>query len=525
MGLFFDEFEKRWNEAPLDRSDLRGYQVDELIPFLRATPKSAAYVGMGLGKTGSILTLVSDLLFEEQIQKVLIIAPVRVAVQTWPTELSKWKHLLWLQHSLIRPDENAEEVKLAMRIAREAARDDILFTPSEAARRAQTAVYRKQRIRAAHSGAPIHIVNREFVEDLIAHFIGPMGTRSKKRIWPYDCIIVDESTSFADQSSARFKALKRVTHLTKRVHLLSGTPAPEGIQQLFPQCYLLDQGKRFGNNITFFRNNYMKQNIYTKKWEPQKNAVEEVSTKMSDIALVMKEEDYLPLDEPVVVERPIVMTAEQLAAYKEFEETSVIEIAEGDFIEAVNSGVLSGKLLQYASGFVYQAKVDPELEKIVKVVKHVHDHKIEEMKELVKEVTSPLLVAYWFKPSLDRLQKAFPKATTMDKEGRCVDAWNKGKIPMLFIHPQSAGHGLNMQLGPGHHLIFYDTPASLELYLQIIKRIARFGQKRIVRIIHLVTQGTLERLAVPNLRVKENNQEVIISYLRGIRARAKRKAA
>lgn len=169
--------------------------------------------------------------------------------------------------------------------------------------------------------------------------------------------------------------------------------------------------------------------------------------------------------------------------------------------------------------------MDAEEEKIVNVVKHVHDHKIEEMKELAKEVTSPLLVAYWFKPSLTRLQKAFPKAVTMDKEGRCVNDWNKGKIPMLFIHPQSAGHGLNMQLGPGHTLVFYDTPASLELYLQIIKRIARFGQKRLVRIIHLVAQGTLERLAVPKLAAKEENQEVIISYLRRVRERVKKREA
>ena len=252
----------------------------------------------------------------------------------------------------------------------------------------------------------------------------------------------------------------------------------------------------------------MRQNPYTKVWEALPGADKAVAELTSDIAIVMQEEDYLDLKKPIVIERPIVLEPEELKAYREFEKTAILALEEDQpiEIEAVNAGVLSGKLLQYASGAVYDndRKWHP-----------VHDHKIEEMKEIVEETKgTPLLVAYWFKPSRERLQKAFPKATLMDKEGKCVTAWNAGKIPMLLVHPASAGHGLNMQLGPGHILVFFDTPSSLELYLQLIKRIARSGQKRLVRVIHLVTQGTLDKLAVPKLMRKEGAQETIMAYIR-----------
>lgn len=484
--------------------DMRSYQADVLVPFLIENPRSAAYVGMGLGKTISLLTVLDHLLSRGLVRKALVVAPVRVAVQTWPTELRLWRHVAWIAHSLIRHDPAAPEVTTAMEAARAEARLDPLGSPQHAAGQARTAAFVRQRERAALSGAPLHIVNRE----QIAWLVGFHG-----KDWPYDCVIVDESTSFADHRSQRWKALARVVQRTGRIHLLSGTPAPEGIQDLFAQIYLLDAGVRFGRSITNFRARYMMQNVYTRAFTPQPGAVERVTDLIADIALVMREEDYLDLKAPVVVERPIVLEPAELKAYRKFERDLVLELPDEVQIEAVNAGVLAGKLLQYASGAVYDGE---------RRVHVVHDHKIEEMRELVDELKGePLLVAYWFKPSLARLQKAFPKAVTMDKEGRCVADWNAGKIPMLFIHPASAGHGLNMQLGPGHILVFYDTPASLELYLQTIKRIARSGQRRLVRVIHLVAQGTLERYAVARLKAKESAQDAVMDRLRELRNRAR----
>jgi SNF2 family DNA or RNA helicase len=467
--------------APRGRDDLRFYQSNLLVPFLLDNPKSAAYVDMGLGKTVSILTVLDHLFSHGLARKALIVAPLRVAIQTWPTEIREWKHTLWLRHTLIRPDQ---------RVKTGAAR-------------------REQMRRQSMMDTEIHIINREQVAWLVE-------TCAERGRWPYDVVIVDESTSFADHNSQRWKALAKVARQTKRLHLLSGTPAPEGIGDLFAQIYLLDAGERFGRGITAFRQHYMMQNPYTKKWLPQNGAMEKVSEKIADLCLVMKEEDYLDIAKPVVIERPIILEPNELKQYKDFEKTLILQLPDDVEIEALNAGVLSQKLLQYASGAVYDEK---------RQVHVIHDHKVEELRQLVDENPGePLLVAYWFKPSLARLRKGFPHATVMDKAGQAVNDWNAGKIPMLFIHPQSAGHGLNMQLGPGHILIFADTPASLELYLQTIKRIARSGQKRLVRVVHLVARGTVEQYAVPKLMAKESAQDAFTNYLRAIRKKLTRRA-
>lgn len=485
------------DRAIRDEDDLRAYQREKLIPFLLETPRSAAYVDMGLGKTVSVLTVIDHLYWRGLVKKVLIIAPLRVAVQTWPTEIADWRHTAWMRYSLIRPDPSHPEVNSAMREARQA---DPL-SPGHAANKAKTRVMREHMAEKAESDAPIHIINREQVEWLVGLF--------GRLRWPYDCIIVDESTSFADHRTARWQALASVVQRTGRIHLLSGTPAPEGIQDLFAQIYLLDGGVRFGKGITHFQKRYMMQNPYTKKWRPQLGAVERVTKLCADICLVMREEDYLDVQQPLVYERPIVLEPHELKQYREFGRSLILQLGEDVEIEAVNAGVLSGKLLQYASGAVYDQD---------RKVHYIHEHKIEEMHELVDENPGqPLLVAYWFKPSLYRLRKEFPHAVVMDKEGACVDKWNAGEIPMLLVHPQSAGHGLNMQLGPGHILVFFDTPASLELYQQTIKRIARPGQKRLVKVIHLVARGTLDALAVPKLRNKESAQDSVIDFLRRLR--------
>ena len=503
-GWLLREVRAKRDAAPFDRDRLRHYQTATLIPFLAEHPRSAAFVDMGLGKTISVLTLLSDLLFAGEIGRVLIVAPKRVAIQTWPTEMAEWKHCAWMTHTLIRPDEDAAEVAAAMQAARDRENRLAFGSPAHAAGKARTAVFLAQRERAARTPNHIHIINREAVEWLVGYW---------GRKWPYDCVIIDESTSFSDHTTKRWKALTKIVRQLKRIHLLSGTPAPEGIGDLFAQCYLLDAGERFGRSITAFRQNYMMQDRYTRKWLPQLGGVEAVTAKMSDIAIVMKARDYMgdqaAIFEPLCIERPIVMERRELARYKAFERSMILEMADDVEIEAKNAGVLSRKLLQFASGFVYDEERKPHW---------IHRNKVDELHQLVEENPGePLLVAYGFKPSLAILQREFPKATTMDRDGKCVADWNAGKIPMLFVHPQSAGHGLNMQLGPGHILVCYDTPEALELYLQIVARLARSGQRQLVKVIHLVTRGTLDALAVKKLRGKESAQDEITRYLREYR--------
>jgi hypothetical protein len=496
--------------ATLDRciwteDELRPYQSGILIPFIIEHPKCGAYVDMGLGKTISVLTALVRLFEAGEITKVLIVAPKRVAIQTWPLEVGDWRHTCWMTYSLIRPNPDDPEVTS---VGKWAYANDPL-SPRNAQGAALVAEYEIQKAVAAMAPQSIHIVNREaFV--WLTEFHGAH--------WPYDMIVVDESTGFADHSTKRWKAMSRVAQRTKRVVLLSGTPAPEGLGDLFPQLYLLDGGKRLGRSVTFFRDAYMMQERFSRVWKPQMGAVDAVTAKIADICIVMKAREYLKLTEPLVFERPILLEKGMMKAYRAFERTMILHLPdEADtVIEAKNAGVLYGKLLQFASGTVYGED---------KAVHLLHSAKLEELAEIIEENPGePLMVAYWFKPSLRRLQKAYPKATTMDKDGACVADWNAGKISMLFVHPQSAGHGLNMQLGPGHILIYFDTPQSLELYMQLIGRLARSGQRNVVKVIHIVARGTIEAWAVPKLKAKELAQDTITAKLRAMRARF-RKAA
>lgn len=494
----------RWSRAKVNaairgRDDLRPYQSGLMLPFLLEHPRSAAFVGMGLGKTVTILTLLDELFWRGELDKALIIAPLKVATQTWPVEIQEWQHICWMPYSLIRHDPSAPEVASAAKAAR---------INEENVSKARTEVFREQRIAATQAEEFLHIINREQVSWLVDYW---------GKDWPYSTIVVDESTSFSDHTSQRWKKLASVAQKARRIHLLSGTPAPEGLTDLFAQVYLLDGGKRFGKHITSFRRRYMMQDPYTKRYTPQLGAVEIVTDLISDIALVMREEDFLDVKQPIVIERPILLEPDELKAYKKFERELILQLPDDVEVEAVNAGVLSSKLLQYASGYVYDQDKKAHV---------IHRHKLDEMRELREETKGrPLLVAYWFRESLVQLRKEFPKAVVMDREGNCIKAWNEGGIDMLLIHPQSAGHGIQLQQGPGHVLIFYDTPASLELYQQTIKRIARSGQKRVVRVIHLVARGTLDALAVGKLRGKESAQDAIINRLRKLRAKLKGKKA
>lgn len=256
-------------------------------------------------------------------------------------------------------------------------------------------------------------------------------------------------------------------------------------------------------------------------------ADERIAAKISDICLVLKAEDYLDLEKPVSLIENVKLSPQQGALYKQMEDDYIVTLPTGEEVEAETAAALSQKLLQMASGVLYETVLEDVGNgdfKKRRIVHHLHDHKIEKLETIVEEAHGePLLVAYWHDASLDRLKKAFPKAVVMDKKGECIKPWNAGKIQMLLVHPQSAGHGLNLQHG-GRRIVFFDIPWSLELYLQLIGRLARQGQKYVVMVHHLIAEGTLDEAVVEALREKRDAQEVLFVLLKRLRKAISQKA-
>lgn len=520
-----------------EREDMHHYQDGLAVPFMIKNPFSALFVDMGLGKTISSLTVIVDMLMEFAYEHVLIVGPLKVATETWPTEIGLWGHTAPFNFEVIHARDDDPFVKRAGEQAKIKAKADAREweLPKEqaakfvahAVQKAETAARNKLRGMKARSKATIHIISRDWLEWLV-NFWGPK--------WPYRCVIIDESSGFKDYSTGRFKALAKVRNtdgLIERLHLLTATPAAETYEHLWAQIYLLDKGVRLGKNITTYRRTYFTENRWTRKWElrNKKEDGDAIIEKISDLCLVMQAKDYLKdLHDPVIVPRLVQLDPEQMTLYEKLQQDFVVELDDGTEIEAETAAALSAKLLQLASGVLYETQRlqdwDTEDFKKVRKVHHIHDHKIDALREIVEEALGqPLLVAYHFKSSLDRLKKAFPKAVVMDKEGRCIKSWNAKKIPMLLVHPQSAGHGLNLQHG-GHHLVFFDIPWSLELFLQTIGRLARQGQKHPVIVQLLCAVGTLDIGVHKALSMKRDAQDYLLRTLkRMIGSRHSRKAA
>lgn len=516
--LSFDErIKEKFKEVVRGREDMREYQADIAVPFMKANPYSGLFIDMGLGKTVSSLTVIVDLLNEFAYDKVLVIGPLKVATQTWPTEIGLWEHTAHLNHSLIHAMDDDPRLKAARKRAREFGKQNGIKGKELRALEGRAETKEAERIRrdAATSNASVHIISRDWVEWLV-EFHG--------KNWPYRMVIIDESSGFKDHKSNRFKALAKVRNtagLIERLHILTATPAAETYEHLFAQIFLLDRGERFGKHITHFREKYFTYNKWSMKWKLRPGAEEEILSLIADICLVMKVEDYLDLEKPVISPRYVQLSEHQMELYKQMEEEFVVTLPDGTEVEAETAAVLSSKLLQMASGVLYETYLDGDIEtedmRKVKKVHHLHDHKIEMLKQIVEEAQGePILVAYHFKSSLDRLKKAFPKSVSMDREGKCVKDWNKRKIPMLLMHPQSGGHGLNLQAG-GHIIVFFDLPWSLELYLQLIGRLARQGQKHIVTVLLLIATGTLDQVVADALKTKEDGQEAMFKILKKLR--------
>ena len=397
-----------------------------------------------------------------------MIAPKRVADDTWTSEAEKWDHLRHLTFS------------------------KVLGTAA-------------QRQAALRTEADIYLINRENVVWLVDQ----LG-----RDWPFDMIVVDELSSFKSNQAKRFKSLRAVRPLANRFVGLTGTPAPNGLMDLWPEVYLLDRGKRLGKTITGYRERYFypgQRNGYTVfSWEPKEDAEKAIHQKISDICISMKAEDYLQLPEQVVNDIPIRLTAAEKQKYREMEKEKLMELA-GAEITALTAAAVWGKLLQMANGAIYDNDGN---------VIALHDRKLDALEEIVEAACGhPVLVFYNFRHDYDRLEKRFRKLNPRTiKSSEDIQDWNAGKIPLLLAQPASMGHGLNIQAG-GHIIVWFGLNPSLELYQQANARLYRQGQKEAVIIHRLICEGTVDEDVVKKLESKDQRQD---SLMEAVKARIRR---
>lgn len=428
--------------------------------FILEHPVSCLMLDMGLGKTIITLTALWQLTLDSfDVSRILVIAPKRVAADTWPKELSKWEHLKGLDASLVMGTQ-AER---------------------EAALRRQTFLY---------------IINRENVSWLV-----------ENHRWDFDMVVIDELSSFKSNQAQRFKALKKVRPLVSRIVGLTGTPAPNSLLDLWPQMYLMDMGQRLGRFIGGFRERFFtpdkrsREIIYS--YKPREGAEEAIYDLISDICISMKAVDYLDMPELIMNRVEVSMDSREQKIYDDFQRDMVVNL-HGEELDAVNAAVLSGKLLQMANGAVYG-----ENHKVLRI----HDRKLDALEDLVEAANGkPLLVAYWYEHDLQRIKARFKAARCIDTT-KDIDDWNAGRIPLALIHPASAGHGLNLQDG-GCTIVWFGLTWSLELYQQLNARLWRQGQKHTVVIHHIVTKGTHDEDVLRALECKDTRQTALIDAVR-----------
>ncbi len=433
--------------------------------FIVNNPIAAIFLEMGLGKSVITLTAMKKLFETETICKMLVIAPLRVARDTWPQEIRKWDHL--------------KGMKYAVAVGTEAER--------------KAAVLRNE---------PVTIINRENVDWLINKSGLPFD---------FDMVVIDELSSFKSYGAKRFKALLKVRPFIKRIVGLTGTPSSNGLMDLWAEFRILDFGKRLGRYITRYRLSYFEpdkrnaQMVFS--YKPLPGAEDAIYEKISDITISMKSVDYLDMPECIINEVPVYMSPSEQSVYDDFREDMVIKL-KNEEIDAANAAVLSGKLLQMANGAVYDEVGTAHL---------IHDRKLDMLEDLIEGANGkPVLVAYWFKHDLIRIEQRlkhlkipYAKLDTSDS----IERWNKGEVPVMLCHPASSGHGLNLQAG-GSTLIWFGLTWSLELYQQTNARLWRQGQKETVVIHHIICGGTIDEDVMDALKRKEKTQSALIDAVK-----------
>ncbi|MUP58524.1 DEAD/DEAH box helicase [Veillonellaceae bacterium M2-4] len=429
--------------------------------FIIAHPVSAILLEMGLGKSVITLTAIKKLMLDSfEVSRTLVIAPLRVASTTWPEEIRKWEHLKHLTYSVVTGGE-------------------------------------KKRLQALRTPAHIYIINRENVDWLVTKSGVPFH---------FDMVVIDELSGFKSYQAKRSKALLKVRPKVKRVVGLTGTPSSNGLMDLWAEFRILDLGERLGRYITQYRNTYFlpdkrnQQMIFS--YKPKAGAEEAIYKKIGDITIAMKATDYLPMPDRIINKINIPLSATEQKRYDTLKREMAVSV-KGKEIDAVNAAALSNKLLQMASGAVY----DEEKRMIP-----VHDRKLDALEEVIEGANGkPVLVAYWYKHDLERIKKRFTVQEIKTKED--IADWNARKIPVAVIHPAAAGHGLNLQSG-GCTLVWFSLTWSLELYEQTNARLYRQGQKETVVIHHLLAKGTIDEDVMNALAHKNKTQAALIDAVK-----------
>lgn len=429
--------------------------------FIIENPITAIFLEKGLGKSVITLTAIYELMLERfEVDRVLVIAPLRVARNTWPEEIEKWSHLKGLTYAVAVGTE-------------------------------------KERLEALYSDAHIYIINRENVEWLIARSCIDLN---------FDMVVIDELSSFKSHQSKRFKSLMKVRPNIKRMVGLTGTPSSNGLMDLWAEYRLLDMGERLGKFIGRFRESYFdpdKRNQHMIfSYKPKPGAEEAIYEKISDITISMKGTDYLKLTDLVMNEMPVSLNQKEKETL-DVMKRDLITTIKGEDITASNAAALSNKLLQMANGAVYDDNGS---------VTQIHDRKLEKIEDIIEAANGkPVLIAYWFKHDLLRIQNRFKVEVLTSSDS--IKKWNGGKIQIAAIHPASAGHGLNLQAG-GSTLVWFGLTWSLELYQQTNARLYRQGQTDTVIIHHLIAKETMDERVMDALNKKNNTQSALIDAVK-----------
>lgn len=430
------------------------------IDFIMEHKRCGLFLDMGLGKTISTLMAIQELMFDRfEINKVLVIAPIRVARSTWPDEIEKWD----------------ETSNLRVSVA--------VGTP-------------KKRLQAFEEEADIYVINRENVVWMVENIK-----------FDFDMVVIDELSSFKNNQAKRFKALRKVISRCDRVVGLTGTPAPNGLMDLWPQIYLLDQGRRLGKTITSYRRKYFRpgrSNGYVVyDYVPLPDAEKEIYEKIGDICISMSKEDYLNMPDRIYQMIVVELDKKAFGYYKRLEKEAIIELSDNDVILANSAASASNKLQQIADGAVYTEKKD---------YVEIHDSKLDALEDLIEAANGqPVMVFYQFKHDKERIENRFETRSIENEKD--VKDWNEGKIPILLAHPASIGHGLNLQHG-GHIIIWFGLTWSLELYQQANDRLYRQGQVKTVMVYHIVAKGTIDTGMIKALNSKKRGQDGLMDYVK-----------
>ena len=426
----------------------------------------ALFLDMGLGKTVSTLTAI-DILKNDylEIDKVLVIAPKSVALNTWSGETAKWDHLRKLR------------ISVAMGTA-------------------------AQRTKAIERDADIYVTNRDNVKWIVDYF--------KKEPWPFDTVVLDESSSFKNPSSQRFKALRKIRPQLRRVIELTGTPSPNGLMDLWPQIWLLDMGERLGRTLGSYRSEFFtagrRNGAVVYDWIARPGARQRISKRLADISMSMQASDYLDMPDVIDGGLTLALPPDEMRDYQAFQKEQLMQLDNTD-IEAVTAAALTNKLLQYTGGALYDDQHNWH---------EVSTAKLEALQDIVESTDESVLIYYQYQSEKDRILKMLPDAVTFTGEPELLESWNAGKIRLMLAHPASVAYGLNMQAG-GHIIVWYTPTWNLELYMQANARLHRQGQTKPVVIYHLIASGTIDERVMQALNCKNGSQAALLKHIKELR--------